>query len=61
MTVAQLRIRSVERVAVAAGHALAIGLHPVIAWHRRPALRTPMVMGYFVVSYALVLGALLLF
>jgi hypothetical protein len=61
MTVAQLRIRSVERVALAAGRALALGLHPLITWRLRPAMRTPMVVGYFVTSYALVLGALLLF
>jgi hypothetical protein len=61
MTVAQLRIRSVERVALAGGRALALGLHPLIAWRLRPALRTRMVVGYLVASYALVLGALLFF
>ena len=61
MTVAQLRIRSVERVALAAGRALAIGLHPFIAWRLRPATRTPMVVGYLVASYAIVLWALMLF
>jgi hypothetical protein len=61
VTAAQLRIRSVERVALAGGRALAMGLHPVLAWRLRPALRTRMVIGYFVASYAMVLAALLLF
>lgn len=60
MTAAQLRIRSVERLALAGGRALAMGLHPFMAWRLRPGLRTRMVVGYFVASYALVLGALLL-
>ena len=61
MTVAQLRIRSVERVALAGGRAFALGLHPFIVWRLRPALRTPMVVGYFVAGYALVLWGLLFF
>jgi hypothetical protein len=61
MTAAELRIRSVERVAVAAGCALAVGLHPFMVWRLRPAMRSRMVVGYVVASYALVLGALLLF
>ncbi len=61
MTAAQLRIRSVERLSLAAGRAFALGLHPFIAWRRRPAMRTRMVVGYFVAGYALALGALILF
>jgi hypothetical protein len=60
MTAAQLRIRSVERVALAAGRGLAIGLHPFLAWRLRPAMRTPMVVGYVVASYVVLLGVLLL-
>ncbi|HEY7169199.1 MAG TPA: hypothetical protein VH417_00055 [Vicinamibacterales bacterium] len=61
MTVAQLRIRSVERVALAGGRAFAMGLHPFIAWRLRPAMRARMVVGYVVAGYALVLAALLFF
>jgi hypothetical protein len=61
VTAAQLRLRSVERVALAGGRALAMGLHPFVAWRLRPALRTRMVIGYFVASYAAVLGVLLFF
>ena len=61
MTVAQLRLRSVERVALAAGRALALGLHPFTAWRLRPAMRTGMVAGYFVAGYAIVLMALTMF
>jgi hypothetical protein len=61
VTAAQLRIRSVERVALAGGRALAIGLHPFIAWRLRPTMRTKMVVGYFAAGYAIVLGALLFF
>jgi hypothetical protein len=61
MTAAQLRLRSVERVLLAAGRSLAIGLHPVMAWRLRPALRTRMVVGYVVAGYALVLSVLLMF
>jgi len=61
MTSAQLRLRFVERLALAGGHALAMGLHPFIAWRRRPAMRAPMVVGYFVAGYAIVLWALMAF
>jgi hypothetical protein len=61
MTVAQLRIRSVERVALAAGRAFAMGLHPFIAWRLRPAMRSRMLVGYFVAGYAIVLTGLLMF
>jgi len=50
-----------DRVAIAAGRALAIGLHPLISWRLRPGARTAMVVGYFAVSYAVVLVGLLLF
>jgi hypothetical protein len=61
MTVAQLRLRFVERLARAGGRAFAMGLHPFIAWRLRPATRTPMVVGYFVASYLVVLWALMVF
>jgi len=61
MTAAQLRLRLVERLAMAGGRACAVGLHPVIAWRRRPAMRMPMVAGYVVASYVIVLWALLVF
>jgi hypothetical protein len=61
MTAAQLRLRSVERVGLAAGRALAVGLHPCIAWRLRPALRIRMVAGYVVAGYAAVFWALLFF
>src|SRR5438045_1304124 len=43
------------------GRALAIGLHPMISWRLRPGARAPMVAGYIVAGYAVVLGVLLLF
>ena len=61
MTVAQLRLRSVERVGMAAARALALGLHPLVAWRLRPGMRAPMVVGYAVASYMFVLWALMLF
>jgi hypothetical protein len=61
MTAAQLRFRFVERVMTGAGRAFAMGLHPFIAWRLRPATRTPMVVGYFVGSYLVVLWTLMVF
>jgi hypothetical protein len=61
MAAVQIRNTPGDRLAIAAGRALAIGLHPFAAWRSRPRTRAAMVVGYFVASYALVLGGLLLF
>jgi hypothetical protein len=61
MTAVQICNRPGDRVAIAAGRALAIGLHPMISWRLRPGTRAPMVAGYLVAGYAVVLGVLLLF
>ena len=42
------------------GRALALGVHPVIAWRTRPRSRIPMAIGYFAVSYLVVLALLFL-
>jgi hypothetical protein len=61
MTGAQLRLRFVERMTLASARALAVGLHPLAAWRRRPGVRAPMVVGYAVASYMFVLWALMAF
>jgi hypothetical protein len=50
--------RQQERVALAMGRALAACCHPVAAWRRGSAYRLPMVVGYVVAGYAVVLAAL---